>query len=214
MDTPPSTWPQASGSASGEPTPPEPGHVPVAEAPRPRRWPWWLAIVLLVAVAGAAAAVAWDQRETAALWQERAEGLEDQRDDALGRGEALQTQLDDVADLLDSSETDVATLEQRIRELADEVAQAQDTATTIQVERDVLADVSTQVASAVEALDACVTRLFDLQESSVQAFNRSAAGDPVDVGPLNDQANEVTRFCNDARSAASAAASAAGQIPG
>jgi chromosome segregation ATPase len=140
--------------------------------------------------------------------------LEGQRDDALGRGEALQTQLEDVAELLALSEMDVADLEERIRELADEKAQAEDTATTVQVERDVLADVSTQVASAVEALDACITRLFDLQSASVDAFNRSAAGEPVDVAPLNAQADATTTFCNQARSAAAAAGSAAGRIPG
>jgi len=171
-------------------------------------------VVLLLATAGSAAGVAWDQRETAEQWRERAEALAAQRDDALGRGEALQVQLEDVAELLAASELDVSELESRIRELADEKAQAEDTATTVQVERDVLADVSSQVASAVEALDACVTRLFDLQEASVAAFNRAAAGDPVDVEPLNRQAEATTTFCNEARSAAAAAASAADRIPG
>lgn len=181
---------------------------------RRRRWPWWTAIVALLAVAGVAGGVAWDQRESAALWQQRAQALEEQRDDALGRGEALQGQLDEVAALLASSETDVAALEQRIRELAGEVAQAQDTATTVRVERDVLAEVSSQVAAAVEALDDCVARLFNLQQASVEAFNRSTSGAPVDVAPLNRHANEVTRFCEDARTAAASAASAAEQIRG
>lgn len=216
MEGPSSPWPAAgSAPSSQDPRPPDdpaPG-VPMSEH-RARRWPWVVAVLLLTAAAGTAGAVAWDQRETAAQWQERAEVLEDRRDEALGRGEALQAQLDDVADLLAASEVDVADLEERIRELADEKAQAQDTATTVQVERDVLADVSTQVASAVEALDACVTRLFDLQESSVEAFNLAAAGEPVDVGPLNAQADATTTFCNEARSAAADAAGAAERIPG
>lgn len=197
----------------GAPFPVATGAGPGSAAPR-RRWPWVVAIVVLVAAAATAGAVAWDQRQTAAQWQERAEALEDQRDDALGRGESLQVQLEDVADLLAGSERDVERLEERIRALADEKAQAEDTATTIQVERDVLADVSAQIADAVSALDACITRLFDLQSASVEAFNRSALGEPVDVGPLNDQANATTAFCNDARAAAAAAASAADRIPG
>jgi hypothetical protein len=217
MEGPSSTWPQASAGGTTfdahgpEGTPPS---TPSDESRPRRRWPWIAGVVLLLASTATLGAVAWDQRETAEQWRERAEALEGQRDDALGRGEALQTQLEDVAELLAGSETDVARLEDRIRELADEKAQAEDTATTIQVERDVLADVSTQVASAVEALDACITRLFELQAASVDAFNRSAAGEPVDVGPLNEQANTTTTFCNDARSAAAAAASAAERIPG
>lgn len=238
MDGSSSSWPPAGADGTARVSPAAagghddgryggPGHVrdgdPVDGSTEPgpptaavarRRWPWVVAVVLLVAVAGAAGAMAWDQRETAAAWRDRAEALEDQRDDALGRGEALQGQLDHLADLLATSETDVADLEERIRELADEKAQAQDTATTVQVERDVLADVSTQIASAVDALDACVTRLFDLHESSVEAFNRAAAGEPVDVGPLNEQATSTTDFCNEARSAAADAAAAAERIPG
>lgn len=216
MEGPPSPWPAAGSQPSSQDpyAPDDPVRTGPPSEGRARRWPWVVAVVLLGALAGTSGAIAWDQRETAAQWQERAEELEDRRDEALGRGEALQDQLDDLADLLAASEVDVAELEERIRELADEKAQAQDTATTVQVERDVLADVSTQVASAVEALDACVTRLFDLQEASVEAFNRAAADEPVDVGPLNEQADATTTFCNQARSAAAAAAGAAERIPG
>lgn len=208
MERASSTWPPAGSGGTSDDAPPPPSTT------RSRRWPWLAAVAALLVLVGVAAGIAWDQRETAARWQERAEALEDQRDDALGRGEALQNQLEDLAGLLAASELDVADLEDRIRELADEKAQAEDTATTIQVERDVLADVSTQVAAAVDALDACITRLFELQEASVTAFNRAAAGDPVDVAPLNDQAAATTAFCNEARSAAADAASAADRIPG
>lgn len=202
-------WSSGAGAAS-----PSAGGAGAPPATPRRRWPWVVAVGVLAAVAVTAGVVAWDQRQTAAAWQERAEAVEDQRDDALGRGEALQVQLEDVAELLAGSELDVERLEERIRELADEKAQAEDTATTVQVERDVLADVSAQIADAVTALDACITRLFDLQSASVEAFNRSAQGEPVDVGPLNAQANATTAFCNDARTAAAAAASAADRIPG
>jgi hypothetical protein len=191
----------------------EPPSAPPVERVRPRRrWPWVLAVLVLLAGVGVAAGVALDQRDVAAAWQDRALELEGQRDDAIGRGAALQDQLDEVASLLAVSERDVAQLEDRVRELADEKAQAEDTATTVQVERDVVLDVSQRIADATESLDRCIARLFELQSSSVEAFNRSAAGDEVDVAPLNAQAREVTDFCNDARSAAAAASTAADRL--
>ncbi len=177
-----------------------------------RRWPWIVALVALSAVLVATALVAFNQWQVAGQWQQRATTIEDQRDDAIGRTEALQAQLDEIAAMLSTSESDVVRLEDRIRELADEKAQAEDTATTVQVERDVLAQVSSRIANAIDALDQCVTRMFDLQAASVEAFNRAAAGDPVDVEPLNAQARATTDFCNNARSAAAGAAAAASQI--
>ncbi len=177
-----------------------------------RRWPWIVALALLAALAAAAGAVAYEQREVAAEWRERALVMEEHRDDARGRTEALQAQLDAIADMLATSETDVTQLEDRIRELADEKAQAEDTATTVAVERDVLAQLSSRIANAVSALDACVDRMFELQSASVDAFNRVAAGDDVDVVPLNQQAQATTSFCNEARAAAAGAAAAADQI--
>lgn len=194
-----------------QPDPPEPS--PVAAQPRARRrWPWIALAIVGLGLAGGGAAIAWDQREVAAQWRDYATEVEDQRDDALGRGEALQVQLDEIADLLAASTSDVATLEDRIRELADEKAQAEDTATTVQVERDVLAQVSNRIASAITSLNQCVDRMFALQSSTVAAFNRMSSGEQVDVGPLNEQSDATTRFCNEARSAAAAAAASAEQI--
>jgi hypothetical protein len=179
-----------------------------------RRWPWIVAVVVLVAVAGAAVAVAWDQREAAATWRDRAVGLEDQRDVALVRGGELEERLDELAAALATSELDVSELEDRLRALADEKAQAEDAVVTGQVEREALRELSTRVAGAVDALDACVTRLFDLQRASVDAFNRAAAGETVDVAPLNRQATDTTAFCNEARAAAANAGAAADQLLG
>jgi chromosome segregation ATPase len=169
--------------------------------------------VVLLALAGGGAAVAWQQREVAGQWRERAVAREDERDEALGRGEALQRQLDEVAASLSTSEADVAALEERIRSLADEKAQAEDTATTVQVQRDAVVDLTQKVAASVEALDSCVTRLFDLQSESVQAFNRAAAGEQVDVEPLNAALEDTTGFCNAARAAAAEASAAAQALP-
>jgi hypothetical protein len=169
-------------------------------------------LVLALLLAAVSGAVAWQQREVAADWRDRAVMMERARDDARGRTEALQRQLDEAAEVLAISEGDVAQLEERIRELADEKAQAEDTATTVQVERDVFVQLSTTVAGAVDALDLCVTQLFSLLDDSVQAFNDAAAGRPVDVVPLNAAKDATTAFCNDARAAAAGAGAAADQL--
>lgn len=204
-DPPPSSssWPvhgppvPLSGSSPGKPR---------------RRWPWIVAVLLLLGVSGAATAVAIDQRDTAELWRDRAVAVQEQRDDALDRGDALQAQVDELTETLGASEDDVVMLEERIRQLADEKAQAEDEATTVQVERDLVAELTADIASATDALDGCVDRLFELQAASVAAFNESVAGDEVDVEPLNAQARETTQFCNDARTAAARASSAAQQL--
>jgi hypothetical protein len=189
--------------------------VPTAPAAPPRRrWPWIVGLLLVLGLAGAAAGVAWDQREVAASWQARAAGLQDQRDTALARGSELEVQLEELLTSLETSELDVTALEDRLRELADEKAQAEDAVVTGEVEREVLRELSSRVTGAVEALDACVTRLFELQRASVEAFNLAAAGESVDVEPLNAQASDTTAFCNDARTAAANAGAAADQLLG
>lgn len=219
---PPSGPPWQPTGALGSSTAP-PGTARASASPRAvahpgppprqrRRWPWVLALIVVLAGAGVAVGVALDQRETALQWRERAVALESQRDEALVRGDTLDGQLDDLAAVLATSEEDVVMLEERIRQLADEKAQAEDAATTVQVERDVVVDLTNDIAAATDALDACVDRLFDLQAASVEAFNQSAAGEPVDVEPLNEQARQTTSFCNDARTAAARASAAAQQL--
>jgi TolA-binding protein len=205
--------PPSSPAAAAAPAPvpaPAPSTDP-PPAPR-RRWPWAVAVVLLVALTATATLVALDQRETAAAWQQRAEELEAEREAEAARGGELEQQLDEVVVLLGRSEQDVSQLEQRLRQLADEKAQAEDAAITGEVERELLVDVSGRVTDAVDALDACISRLFELQAASVEAFNRSAAGQPVDVAPLNVQATDITAFCNEARRAAAQAGAAADQL--
>jgi hypothetical protein len=200
--------------------PSSPGSVtPVAAAPRSRRrWPWALAVVLLLAATAAAVGVAYEQRQVAATWRDRAIAVEAQRDEAIetagDQQRRLEEQLATLGDAVATSEADVADLEERLRELADEKAQAEDAVVTGEVEREALREVSARVGGAVEALDACVTQLFDLQAASVEAFNRAAAGETVDVEPLNTQATRTTDFCNDARAAAANAGAAADQLLG
>jgi hypothetical protein len=192
--------------------PPPVTAAPAPSAGRGRRWPWIVIAVLAVGLALGAGSVAYQQRGVAAEWRDRAEALRLQRDEGLAREEQLLDQREELAALLTRSEADVVGLEGRLRALADEKAQAEDTATTVQVERDVFSEVTGRIVAATDALDGCVERLFELQTASVDAFNRSTAGEPVDVAPLNATAREVTASCNDARNAAAGAGAAADRL--
>jgi chromosome segregation ATPase len=190
--------------------PPEPPPSAPSSPTRRRRLPVALAILVALLAAG----VAVQQRQTAAGWQQRAVALEEQRDDARGRAEAFQRQLDEIADALAVSESDVAALEDRVRDLADEKAQAEDVATTTTVERDTLVALSSAVAGAVTSLDACVVELFDLLNEAIDAFNRQGAGEAVDVAPLNADRTATTADCNAARREAADAAARADRLLG
>ena len=196
--------------------PPSPQTSPSATRSTPgRRWPTVLVVLLLLTALGGGGAAAWfaaDQREVAAAWQERAVGLERQLDEVEEDRAELAERLDEAVGALTASESDVARLEERVRDLAEEKARAEDTATTVSVERDVFRELSEMVSDATTALDTCVTRLFELQESSVAAFNAAAAGREVDVDALNARAEEVRGFCAQARTAAAEAEAAAEQL--
>jgi chromosome segregation ATPase len=170
-------------------------------------------VLLLVAAGGVVLGfVAADQRDVASDWRDRAARLEEQRDTLVDERSSLSEQVDDALAALQTSERDVAELEARVRELAEEKARAEDTATTVQVERDVFIELSELIVDATASLDACVTQLFELQTASVDAFNRANLGQSVDIDALNERAGEVTRFCNEARGAAASAQAAAEQL--
>ena len=174
-----------------------------------------LLVLLLVGAIGGGVTAAWiaaDQREVAAAWQERAAGFERQLDAVDEDRTELADELDEAVGALTTSESDVARLEERVRDLAEEKARAEDAATTVSVERDVFRELSEMVAEATTALDTCVTRLFELQESSVAAFNAAGGGREVDVDALNARAEEVRGFCAQARTAAAEAEAAAEQL--
>lgn len=164
-------------------------------------------------MAGAAAGVvATDQRDVAGDWRGRALALEQQRDALVEERDQFAALLGDAMTALSTSERDVAALEERVRELAEEKARAEDTATTVQVERDVFIELAELISDATGSLDACVSQLFELQTASVEAFNQANLGRDVDVDALNARAGEVTRFCNEARRAAATAEAAADQL--
>ena len=211
------------GHAGGQPYgagPPYGAHLPPPDAVyevaprRPRRWPWATVSILALIAAAVAAGVALDQRTTAAQWQERAAAFEAQRDAAAERSAQLSEQVDEALAALDTSERDVAELEERVRALAEEKARAEDDVTTVQVERDTFVELSEQVADATASLDACVERLFDLHAASVEAFNAASVGEPLDVVPLNTQAERVTDFCVQAREDVSRASAVADRLVG
>jgi chromosome segregation ATPase len=211
--TPRSTTTPSDRSTDGS-SPPSPAS---SEAPGERRHRGWtvalvVLLVLTTAAAVTASSIALDQRDVAAEWQARAVELEDRLDGVDAERQEVSGRLDETLDALTTSERDVGELEERVRTLADEKARAEDTATTVQVERDVFIELSELVADATSSLDTCVTQLFELQTASVEAFNRAAADEEVDVEALNARAAEVTRFCNEARTAAANAEAAADRL--
>jgi cell division protein FtsB len=185
----------------------DPGH-----AHTPRRGRRVLGATLAVLVAAVGLGIGVQQRQVAASWQQRAEEAVTVRDDALGRVDALQRQLDEVADALAVSEMDVVELEDRVRELADEKAQAEDVATTTGVERDTLVELSSAIAGSIGSLDGCVDELFVLLNDAIDAFNRQGEGADVDVGPLNAARTTTTAACNAAKQDAADASLEAQQL--
>ncbi len=168
-----------------------------------------LLVLVLVGATAGSSAVAWQQREIAAGWQARSVMLEQQRDDAVGRSEALSEQLGALSNLVQLSVDDLATLEERLAELAGEKAQAEDRAA---LTREELRTLATRVESAVSQLNACADDLLSLQSDTIDAFNRLARGSSVDVGPLNERLAEVNARCNEARQAGAAAVALASRL--
>lgn len=187
---------------------PEP--PPAPEPPRRARRVLTI-LILLVLLAGTltGAAIAWQQRDVAAGWRDRALVLEQQRDDAVGRSEALAGQLGELANLVELSVEDLATLEERLAELAGEKAQAEDRAT---LTRDELRTLATRVETAVTQLNACVDDLFVLQADTIAAYNSVARGTPVDVDPLNARLEDMNVRCGAARQAGASAVALASRL--
>lgn len=168
-----------------------------------------LMMLSLVAAAGAGGVIGWQQRGIAADWQARAVVLEQQRDDAIGRSEALSDQLGELANLVALSVDDLATLEERLAELAGEKAQAEDRAA---LSNDELRTLAARVDSAVRQLNTCADDLLALQSDTVDAYNSVARGTPVDVGPLNERLTATTARCQTAREAGAAAVALASRL--
>jgi uncharacterized coiled-coil protein SlyX len=192
----------------------QPGPVqPPAPLPAPRRrGSRALSVLVVLGLVGLAVggiAVGWEQREVAAGWRDRALLLEQQRDDAIGRAEALSDQLGELANLVQLSVGDLATLEERLAELAGEKALAEDRATVTREELRVLA---ATVESAVRQLNTCVDDLLTLQNDTVSAFNALAAGQRVDIAPLNDRLNATRERCDAARRAGASAVALAQRL--
>jgi hypothetical protein len=183
------------------------GDDPLPGARRQRR-----ALAAALAVALVALGVAVQQRTVADAWRDRAELAVEQRDEAIGRSEALRSQLDELAELQTATSEELDALTQRLADLAGEKAEAEDRATLTEAERDRAGRVATQVASAVQGLDACILAFADLRAALVDAFNRVQRGQSVDVGPLNAQSDAVVAQCEAARRAAAAAGAAAREL--
>jgi len=163
----------------------------------------------LLAAAGAGSAIGWQQRQVAAGWQARAQVLEQQRDEAIGRAEALSDQLGELSNLVQLSGEDLATLEARLAELAGEKAQAEDRAT---LTREELRTLAARVEAAVRQLNSCADDLFALQSDTIDAYNSVARGTPVDVDPLNVRLTEMNVRCTAARQAGADAVALASRL--
>jgi chromosome segregation ATPase len=135
--------------------------------------------------------------------------LEQQRDDAIGRSEALSEQLGELANLVELSVDDLATLEGRLAELAGEKARAEDRAA---LSDDELRTLAARVDSAVRQLNACADDLLELQSDTVDAYNSVARGTPVDVGPLNERLAATSERCTAAREAGAEAVALASRL--
>jgi chromosome segregation ATPase len=170
-----------------------------------------IAALVLVAtgVAGGSVAVAVQQRQVADAWRDRATAVASQRDDALGRAEALAAQLDELGELARLTDSDLSDLEGRLTELAEEKARAEDRAVVTRVELETLARTT---ADASRQLDRCVTDLLALQSDTIAEFNRLGAGERVDVDPLNARLTEVREVCAAARQAGANAAALAASL--
>jgi chromosome segregation ATPase len=182
------------------PIAPETGTPP--PHPRGRRVLRAVATLLFVAAAVTGVAVGWQQRDVAATWQARATILEQQRDDAVGRSEALSEELTELVE-------DLTALEARLAALAGEKAQAEDQAT---VSREDLRTLAERVDSAVRQLNACADDLFRLQSDTIDAYNSVARGTTVDVGPLNDRLRVMQERCTAARQAGAEAVALASRL--
>jgi len=212
MDQRPNTpdrWSDSPDPSQPDPTQQEPSGVPGTPGGRARRAGRMLLVLLLLAGTIGASAVGWQQRAIAAGWQQRAIVLEQQRDDAIGRSEALSEQLGALGNLVELSVDDLTNLEERLAELAGEKAQAEDGAA---VARDELRLLAGRVEAAVRQLDACVEDLIALQSDTIDAYNSAVRGTPVDVGPLNARQTAVSQRCAEARQAAASAVALASRL--
>lgn len=184
-------------------------HAAVERRTRGARARRAIATLVLTGLAGGGVAVGVQQRQIAAEWRERAIAFEQQRDDAVGRSEALNAQLDELGTLVQLSVDDLTSLEDRLAELAGEKARAEDRATVTRAELTALA---AQVDRAFSLLNQCVDDLFSLQRDTIASFNRAIGGERVDVDTLNDRLTATAERCTTARQAGADAVANASRL--
>lgn len=204
--TSPAPWPSDDAAPDARTAPQERA---TPSRGRGRRIASAVAIVALLALAGAGTAIGVQQRDIAAGWQQRAMTLEQQRDDAIGRSEALSGQLSELGNLVQLSVDDLKDLEERLTDLAGEKARAEDRATLTADELRILA---TRVESSVRLLNACADDLLALQADTIEAFNTLAGGRSADVGPLNERLAANSTRCTEARQAGANAVALASRL--
>jgi hypothetical protein len=150
-----SDWGATAGGLVPVLTPTEVLRAPVVASPR-RRWPWAAGLTVLTVVLAGVGWYAYETRDSALRWQDRAKL-------ATARGDDLQGRLDHTNDQLAMSEADVADLEGRVDELAAEKAAIADEREFVenerniaQGERDLFIDLSLTATAAAAQMQSCV----------------------------------------------------------
>ena len=161
----------------------------IEERPRRRRWPSVAAVTALALLAAALAWYGYDARHAADEWQQTAEQW--QARDAQRRTElaGAQDQLARPTEAPETSEADVAMLEQRVTDLAAEKAAVADERELAESARDVYADLSVLATDAASQLSGCVAA----QDRLFQAI-LDAAPD-LDQERLGGLAADADRVC-------------------
>jgi hypothetical protein len=179
---------------------------PIVGPGRPRST---LSALIVLAVLAVSSFVVLDQRQVADMWRQQAGTLADQRDQAIGRTEALGAELAEIAEQLQRATDERETLEARLTALAEEKARAEDT-TAVSSEQ--LQSLARIVSGAVSLLNTCVADVLQLQADTVAAYNSLARGTPVDIRRLQERQNAISAQCAEAQRAGAQAVGAADQL--
>jgi hypothetical protein len=203
----PETDPRPPAAAeSSRPVPVDPPAASVVDPAQPRNT---LSALILLIVLLVASLVVLDQRQVADAWRQQAGTLAEQRDQAIGRTEALGAELTEISEQLQRAIDERENLETRLAALAEEKARAEDT-TAVSSEQ--LQELARIVGSAVSQLNTCVADVLQLQSDTVAAYNSLARGTPVDTTRLQERQNSISAQCAEAQRAGAFAVGAANQL--
>jgi chromosome segregation ATPase len=175
--------------------------VPTPPPARRRRGVVVFIVVALVVAAGAAGAAAVTSARNGGRWEQRAAVADAQVDELWQANQKIADENADLRQLLGKSEEDVADLERRLTELANEKAQAQDGAAMAETSADAVYAIADVATDAARLLETCVR----FQEQWAEILNRT------DAGYVYNQA-DLDRFTSDMDGACQAAKGRFGEL--